>query len=349
MARIQSAKSIPARIEARVVQLTAPGRLELRAEWLDRGSVGPRQLLCETLVTVISPGTELAAYTGLPALRSGTGYPRVQGYCNVARVLVAGSEVEHLRPGDRVLSFSSHRSHFILGADQVLLKLGEGACSADIACTYLFHLGYNAVLRSGVRAGSRVLVIGLGALGLTAVAMAAIAGAQVVGVSDHALPQGLAREFGASAVLPRSDAEGMRAALSASLADAVITTSNSWDDWHLALQSAAHRGTIAVLGFPGRGSAAPALNPLDSRYFYDRQLRIEAVGVSPERPDERGFLRFNERDNLSYLAALIDSARLKPAALIGGRYPSNDIEQAYRELLDRTRPAVTYLLSWNDE
>jgi threonine dehydrogenase-like Zn-dependent dehydrogenase len=335
-----------ARIESTVAYLNAPRQLEFRSESLDSGNVAAGQVLCETLVTAISPGTELAAYVGLPALREGTGYPRLQGYCNVARVLAAGAGVSHIEPGQRVLSFASHRSHFSMPADDVLQVLADGARSEDMACAYLFHLGYNAVLRSAVRPGSRVLVIGLGALGLTSVAMAAIAGARVVGVSDHALPQRLGLEFGASAVLSRSDDGAIRLAMSADLADVVITTSMDWGDWQLALQLAGHRATIACLGFPGRNRPPGDFNPLDSRYFYAKQLRIEAVGMSPERREPRGFLRFNERDNLDYVTALILAGRLKPASLVSGTYAGNDLARAYEALLARERPAVTCLLRW---
>ena len=54
-------------------------------------------------MTAISPGTELAAYVGLPPLRDGPAYPRLQGYCNVGRVLTVGERVRHLVPGQRVL------------------------------------------------------------------------------------------------------------------------------------------------------------------------------------------------------------------------------------------------------
>ena len=215
-----------------------------------------------------------------------------------------------------------------------------------MACAYLFHLGYNAVLRSGVRPGSRVLVIGLGVLGLTSVAMAAIAGARVVAVSGHALPQRLGLEFGASAVLARSDGGAIRSALSADLADVVITTSMDWGDWQLALQLAGNRATIACLGFPGRNRPPGEFNPLDSRYFYAKQLRIEAVGMSAERREPRGFLRFNERDNLDYVTALILAGRLKPASLVSGTYPGNHLARAYEALLARERSAITYLLRW---
>ena len=257
-----------ARIESTVAYLNAPRQLEFRSESLDSGNVAAGQVLCETLVTAISPGTELAAYVGLPALREGTGYPRLQGYCNVARVLAVGVGVSHIRPGQRVLSFASHRSHFSMPADDVLQVLADEAASEDMACAYLFHLGYNAVLRSAIRPGSRVLVIGLGVLGLTSVALAAIAGARVVGVSDHLLPQRLGLEFGARAILSRADERAIRSALTADLADVVITTSMDWgSDWQLALQLAGHHATIACLGASGQEPGARGLQPARQPVF----------------------------------------------------------------------------------
>jgi threonine dehydrogenase-like Zn-dependent dehydrogenase len=335
------------RIEARVAWLTAPRQLEWRREQLDTGALAPGQLLCETLVSAISPGTELAAYTGQPPLRDGPGYPRLLGYCNVARVLAVGAGVPPVRPGQRVLTFASHRSHFLAKADEVLLVLDEQARAADLACAYLFHLGLNAVLRSQVRAGSRVLVIGLGVLGLTSVAMAALAGARVSALSDHAGSRRLAREQGAGTAVERSELPALEEALTPSRADVVILTSNSWEDFALALRLAGQRATIACLGFPGRTAAPGAFNPLDSRYFYARQLRIEAVGLSPERADARGFARYNERDNLAYIAALIGSGRLRPAALVSGSYPAADLARAYQDLLAGERSAPTCLLDWS--
>jgi threonine dehydrogenase-like Zn-dependent dehydrogenase len=320
---------------ATVVWLSAPGQIELRSEPL--GTLGSQQVECETLVTVISPGTELAAYRGLPALRPGTGYPRLQGYCNVARVVAVGEAVTGLAPGDRILSFTSHRDRFLIDQDDVLLVLPNGADAGKIAVSYLFHLGYNAVLRADVRAGSRVLVIGLGALGLTSVAMAALAGASVEAVSAHAAAA--ARALGASRTLTRDDDV-------ITPADVVILTTNSWDDWQLALRSAAPHATIAVLGFPGRGEPLPTVNPLDSQHFYVKQLRVEAVGLSPERPDSRGFLRFNERDNLAFIASRISAGVLDPTPIISGSYSGRDIQRAYDDLVSRRESPVTYLLDW---
>lgn len=333
--------------EATIVNLVAPRQIELAPMPLVELEAG--DVLCETLVTAISPGTELAAYTGAPALRAGIGYPRLLGYCNVARVLAVGSAVREMRVGDRVLSFMSHRSHFVMPASSVQVRLPPEAKDEDAACAYLFHLGYNAMLRSDVRAGSRVLVIGLGALGLTSIAMASLAGADVVGISDHPVPAGIARGFGASAVYSRAEFERLLENPDHAFADVVVATTNAWTDWDIALKAAAQRGTIAVLGFPGRGAEPPQLNPLDSRYFYTKQLRIEAVGLSPEKPDDRGFTRYNVKANLAFIVQRIVAGDLDAAALVSGTYPGAEIERAYQDLLARNSSPITYILRWSQD
>lgn len=326
---------------ARVAWLEGPRQLTFRDEPLACPS--PGELLCETIVTAISPGTELAAFVGLPPLRPGRTYPRLQGYCNVARVIACGDAVEGFAPGDRVLTFSSHRSHFVIETDDALVKLEEGDDAGAMACTYLFHLGYSALIAGGVRGGSNVAVVGLGVLGLASVAMATVAGARVTAISDHPEPRKLAASYGAARCLTRDEA---RAGPNARTADVVIGTTGAWSDWDLGLVLAADRGVIATLGFPGRGQEPGAYNPLESRYFYDKQLTIKAVGMLPERNDSRHFLRFNERANLAYIADLLRAGRLASGPLISGRYPANELAKAYQDLIDRTRSPVTYLLDW---
>lgn len=330
--------------EAKVVWLNAPGVIELRSQQLP--DPDQNELLCQTLVSVISPGTEIASYVGLPPLRPTVFYPRLQGYCNVAQVMKVGAGVTVYRPGDRILSFMSHRSAFIIAKGDVLYKLSETEDAGRIACTYLFHLGYNAVLRSGVRAGSRVLVIGLGALGLTTVAVAALSGARVFAISDQEAPAAIAYKFGVEAVFKRDRLPLLADTLGDNLADVVVSTTNGWDDWTIALQMTGKLGIIAVLGFPGRGEPPPAINPLDSQYLYMKQLRIEAVGLSPENSDNRGYCRFNERANIEYLAGQISNSRLDSSLIISGEFDGIEIDNAYRNLVARVNSPITYLLNW---
>ena len=51
-------------INVKVVSLKAPNSIVFLNETIDEASIGPSEIICETLVSAISPGTELAAYNG---------------------------------------------------------------------------------------------------------------------------------------------------------------------------------------------------------------------------------------------------------------------------------------------
>ena len=78
-----------------------------------------------------------------------------------------------------------------------------------------------------------------------------------------------------------------------------------------------------------------------------RQLCIVAVGMSPELPDSRGFLPFNERANLQRLLEWIQFGRLRPAELVSGSFPGTQLGKAYESLLRREGDPLTYLLEWS--
>lgn len=332
---------------AEVVWLDAPGVLRIAEEELS--DLDPDQILCKTIVTAISPGTEIAAFDGLPPLRPNVTYPRLQGYCNVAEVMAVGRAVEAFNVGDRILTFMSHRSAFILHANEVLYKLPLVADPQDIVCSYLFHLGYNAVIRSNVKQGMKVLVIGLGALGLASVAIATRSGAKVFGVSNYPTPTNIAYAYGAQAVFTRGELDENLKNERLPGVDIVISTTSSWADWRLALKCVNQLGTIAVLGFPGRGESPWLENPLASEFFYMKQLRIEAVGLSPEIPDLRGFSRFNERANIDFIAGEIIIGNLDPKLLVAGCFHYREIEKAYYSLKSGNASAATFLLNWCNE
>ncbi len=336
-------------IIARIARLEAPHTLVWAEEPLPAAAPAGCHR-CETEISAISPGTELAAWTGAPPLRPGPIYPRVNGYCNVARVLESAPGTLHARPGDRVLSFTSHRSHFDLADGDVLAIIPEGLSSEAASVAYLYHLGYNSILRADVRAGSRVLVVGLGALGMAAASMAQLAGADVAVISGQPALREMALQAGVRAASTRSEfaAEKLWPARpgQAPGADVVVLTTGSWDDWRLAMESATLRGTVAVLGFPGRGLPVSAANPLDPQYFYMKQLRIEAVGMSAETADSRGFLRFNERANLAFILDLLATGRLDPSGFTRHVAAAPELAAIYDRLMARVDGQLTCLLSW---
>lgn len=338
-------------LQADIYELTGPRQLHLKRETIDLDVIGPTEVVARTIVSVISPGTEIAAYIGAPPLRPMKVYPRVNGYCNVAEVLAVGSKVEGIRVGDRISTHQSHRTAFKCDQSRVnaVLKTEDDAVSQ--ATLYLWHLGYYPLLRAKATAGTNVAIVGLGALGLAAIAAAKLAGCNVVGLShrESACEQGI--QFGASAVTSRlSDVESLKSWLNRAFAgigaDLVISTSNSWQDWKIALEIVRDGGDIAVLGFPGRGLSPPDFNPLDSRYIYDKELTILACGNPPSVNVSPRDIRFTLSRNYTYLSEMIRRNRLPVPALVSEKVDWRDLDGLYRRMADREPGLITAALQW---
>lgn len=328
-------------------RLEQPGTLILipDPENIGPGTVpGEGQVLCQTIATALSPGTELAAYRGDPPLRpQAVVYPRLVGYCNVARILDCGAGVPgHLQPGDLVLTTQSHRSGFCVAHQAILAKLPAGLDPVTASVTYLFHLGYAAFLKSGATQGDEAALLGLGTLGLTTAAVFANGGVPMTAFSDHLIDPHLSRAFGLSSVR-RKEAADM-----AGRFNHVIVTTNGWSDWRLALELAAVSGTVTVLGFPGRAQGLPDFNPLDSRFFYDKQLTIKACGYVPSgagesRRDQPRALTYN----CQFLLSAIAAGRLPARDLVEGVRPFETLGDIYSAMSQGQRSARTFVLDWS--
>lgn len=336
-------------IEVKVSKLLAPHELIFESENIDENTLASDEILCKTLVSAISPGTEVAAYNGAPPLRPIKAYPRLVGYCNVSEIINVGSDKSEYKVGQRILTFSSHRSHFIAKSKEVLAVIPDSVSSQSASTAYIYHLGYDAVLNANIKYGSPVVVIGLGVIGLGAVNASKMAGAKVYAITNHDVPKQAALKIGVNEVFSRNDIPALKSILGSRLADAVITTSNSWSDWEVALDVAGMNGKICILGFPGRGAEDIPFNPLDSRYLYHKQLQLQAVGHAPENNDSRQFLKFNEKDNLKFILEEIDKKNIDPSLIISGEKHWSELNDVYKTLSSHKGSPLTFILNWDNQ
>jgi threonine dehydrogenase-like Zn-dependent dehydrogenase len=334
-------------IEARVAKLYGPHELVFEIEAIDERALVSDEILCKTLVSAISTGTEVAAYDGAPPLSSRKAFPRLVGYCNVAEIIAFGSGVSEYEIGQRVLTFSCHCSHFIIKNHEILAVIPNQVSSQLASTAYIFHLAYDAVLKANIKYGSPVVVIGLGIIGLCGVALSKNAGGKVCAITNHDVPKRKAFEMGADEVFSRKEMPALKSLLGNRLADAVITTSNDWSDWKIALDIAGMHGKICVLGFPGRGAKNIPFNPLDSSYFYQKQLQLHAVGAQPENNDSRQFLKFNEKDNIKFILEEMYKKNIDPSLIISGEKSWKELDEAYKTLSKREESPLTFILNWD--
>jgi len=332
-----------------IVQLNGPRQLVTIEENLDLTRLKDNEVAAETHYTAISPGTEVAAYRGDPPLRPMKVYPRAVGYCNVSEVVALGRNVIEYEVGDFILSFQSHRSGFVCPVNEIIAKIPAEADLVEATATYLFHLGYDALLKGDLKPGHNVAVIGLGTIGLTTVALASLFGANVYALSNQDTNLRMATELGAHCVMTkeRPNATTLIDEFTRGTGiDMVITTSNSWKDWELAMSLPRKGGKVCVIGFPGRTVPVPPFNPLASKYFYDRQLSLIACGYTPDYQIPAHDIRFTIKRSCMFLLDQIVSKRLPARKIISRTVSWEKLEDLYRIMSARESPILTAVLKW---
>lgn len=328
------------KIKGKLIILPKPGRIKIEDFELNSENIKPKEVIAKTLYSAISPGSEKAAYVGKPALKPGKSYPRLVGYCNVAEVIYIGSRVKTLRKGDMILTGESHRSIFKISESDIWVKLPKKIDPKDATLAYPYNLGLCSLEAVKTNKKISVAVIGLGISGLGAIEQAKIFGHTASAFSDSAYKLKLAKKLGAKEAFLKNKSANLE-----KTSDLVITTSNSWKDWKLALRLVKPYGVISVLGFPGRDGGAPNFNPLEPKYFYAKKIAIIPTGWLQGSEKISNVAKMN-KNNLAKILNMIKNKKLHPKNLISGIYDYRDIERAYKKLLAKDGQSVTYLLKW---
>ncbi|WP_197088626.1 MDR/zinc-dependent alcohol dehydrogenase-like family protein [Rufibacter radiotolerans] len=318
--------------------------LTIQEEELDVSNLLDNEIVGQTIYSCVSPGTELAAYQGFPPLRPGMQYPRLMGYCNVGKVIKVGSTSTGVSEGDVILTFTSHQKYFKIKANEVIAVLGRNIDYKLASAVYLFHLGYMATIESGAQPGMKVGVMGTGTLGYGTALLCNQFGFKTHVFSNQVYLQDELKADGISF----SAKERIETQSYFNSFDIIINTSNSWEDWFLSMELLRKKGTMVNLGFPGRGLALPEINPLDSRFFYDKQLTLKSAGYVYDGEATVSDVQFSLKRNINYLLGLIAAGRLDPKRLISKEVKWEQLSELYDFLLIRGTRKFTGILNWTE-
>lgn len=152
-------------------------------------------------------------------------------------------------------------------ADGTLRKV-DGVSEPDAALTAslltlsdVMSTGHHAAVSAKVGPGSTVVVVGDGAVGLCGVLAAKRLGAErIIAMSRHEDRQALAREFGATDIVPERGDEGaakVRELLGGVLADSVLECVGTKESMDQALHSTRPGGHLGFVGVPAGGPELP--------------------------------------------------------------------------------------------
>ncbi len=325
------------------MQFTAPRQVAVVDEAIAAPAAG--QLLVETVVSAISPGTEMLVYrdevpgamtldASIAGLTRRSGYPLKYGYAAVGRVAGVGAGVSSERLGTLVFCMRPHASHFLAAEDEVA-AVPPGVSVEAAAMFPNVETAVTLAMDGRPMVGERVAVLGQGVVGLLTTALLARFPLDALVTFDlHPLRRRLSEQLGAHAALdPAAHHELEGFDLS----------------YELSGSPAALDHAIAVTGFNGRvvigswyGERRAALDLGGA--FHRSRMRLVSSQVSTIDPALTGRWTSGRRRDATWRVL----AELDVARLVTHRFPLAAAAQAYALLDERPDEAVSVLLTYDD-
>lgn len=321
--------------------------------------IGAGEVLIAAEFSYISAGTELVSVgRALQAPAGGKGHQT--GYSQAGTVLEVGDGVSRIKPGDRVAAIGQgafHATRTVVGQNLVV-PVPEQVDLADAAIAAMFCFAVEAVHKSSIQLGQKVVVFGAGMMGQLAARLYQLSGA------DVAVVDGL--EF-----------------RRARLPEGVLAVGDDEAGWErLATWALPYGVEHACIGFGGDATdSVQRLKPLMStapdgvpagRIVFPGGAEIHLTMASamgniellssakagpgyrdPAYESGTGYpgvhVTYPVRRNVELMVHLLGSGRLSVSELLTHRYPFGDAGAAYRDLAEYPAEMLATLLRYEQE
>lgn len=341
-------------MQARQAVVVEPFKVEVRpAELPDPAA---NQILVQAHVSAVSPGTELAVYTGThqwlkdPAMPDWK-FPFRSGYSAAGVVVAVGSDITGWKPGDRISYPGNHASHELLTVGHERgrwWKLPDSLDFEKAALACILRYGMGASIRAGITLGRSFAVLGLGMIGQSALRCAMATGANpVVGIDSVKMRRDAALAAGADLVLDPTDGtyiKTMQEFLGARGAEIVADCTGVPDAVPVAMSLADNAGQVVVVGSP-RGKAK------DVNFYDDLHRRyIEVTGGHGNMLFEPAHTRLAGAWDIhkaqKWLLAGLANGRISLNKLITHRIAPEQLGDAYEGLLKKKEEYLSVVMKW---
>jgi 2-desacetyl-2-hydroxyethyl bacteriochlorophyllide A dehydrogenase len=329
-------------MERQALYFTGPRQVALKTETLPAPAFG--QVLVQTIISAISPGTELLVYRGLAptdlardetitALAGDFSFPLKYGYAAVGRVVELGRGVAPAWEGRLVFAFQPHASYFLATPDELL---GVPADLTPEAAVFFPNLetAVTFLLDGQPLMGEQVAIFGQGIVGLLLTALLSRWPlSSLVTLDLYPRRRLLSEDLGAHLSLDPSAPDAL-ARLAAGLQGGGPYPGADLS-YEISGNPAALDQAIEATGFSGRivigswyGLKRSDLN-LGGR-FHRSRVRLISSQVSSITPELTG--RWNKTRRYHTTWQML--TQVQPARFITQRFPIDQAAQAY-ELIDR--------------
>ena len=321
-------------VEATAFWVTAPGRGELRTEWLR--PPGPGEALVETRFSGISRGTETLVFEGrvpasqhdamrAPFQAGGFEFPLKYGYSSVG--IVAGGAPELV--GRRVFCLHPHQDRYVVPAAAVI-PLPDAVPDARGVLAANFETAINGLWDAAPRVGDRAAVIGAGVVGaLAAALLVRIPGCELQLIDVDPEKAAIAAALGVDFALPGAARGDL---------DLVVHASGRAEGLRTALGLAGFEARIVELSWYGDRTVSLPLGEA----FHSRRLRLISSQVGAVARAQRG--RWSHSRRLRLALALLGDPRFE--ALLAPAAPFARLPELMAALAARPSKIMCQLINY---
>lgn len=299
---------------------------------------GKGEVVARTLVSLISPGTEL--HSGY----SGEKFPNEPGYAAVAEVTECGEGVDERQPGERVLvtgpgGIGGHRRYQCFPVNAAV-PLPESISPEAAVHARLVNVTFSALSTTTVRPPGGVLITGLGPVGHLGAQLFHASGYDVMGVDPDTGRLAFADDKGIPCLpgAPRDNAlfkERTRLALECSGIESALL-----DCCHCVRR----HGEVVLTGVPWKPRSEVHAHEVAHAVFRNLlTLRSGWEWQIPRHPDP--FHPSSVFGNLATALRWIAEGRIDVEGLYATR-PPEDCSAAYAELAAGKTSSLTTLFDW---
>lgn len=321
------------------VAFTAPRQAELTDAPRDPTPLGPTEVAGPTLVTLISPGTELAIYQGQHA---GGRFPCQAGYAAVFEVDSLGKEVTDIRPGDRVFCMGPHQSYQRLPRQDVV-PVPEGLSAETAVFARMMGISMTTLRTTAARPPAMVLITGLGLVGHLAAKVFGICGYEVIACDPDESRRDIAARSGIENVLATTPLDDPAVAGKVAL---VVECSGHEQAVLDACRVVAKRGEVVLVGVPWTRSTGVSAHELLYEVFHRYVvLRSGWEWELPHHPT--GFRPGSIFGNFQAALGWLARGRINVDGLYHAASP-RDAQRVYQDLLRKSSDRLTTLFDWKD-
>ena len=330
------------------IVMAGPRAVRLERDWIADDPPSPHEVVLRTYYSLISPGTELAHYTGTADLGHipAQPYPWYPGYAAVGAVVAAGEEAG-VRPGDLVLAHTPHQSAVRFDCRRrICVCIPDGVPPHVATVARLGQVSAVSLRTSAARAGDRAAVIGLGLVGNCAAQLLRIAGMRVLGVEISPQRRALAERCGVSPIVDPQERGAWDAAVewSGGGCRLLLECSGRVKAVESALALAMPHGEVVLVGAAWRRDtevpATDIVRPIFDKYLLLRsgwEWQLPLYGAEPPG---------SIAGCTEWVLDCIRDGTFRAADLITDVIAPADAAEAYRQLLENPAAHLAVVIDW---